>query len=320
MTMDSAWARLTMGATLVAVLVLVAVPVGATHTSEHVADQIWAVEVQAEQDIDAVVSAFETEIGGLGTANEVAVAEAAAKDAVDAIWTDARTTITNLVMLYPGLGSIGNQAKQQLLEKRNDARAQISDLAAAWVPAVTTTTTSTTTTTVGPSTTTTTPATTTTTSHGPGSGVVPPPPGNGNGDGNGQGGPTPTTLPGIEPDPTPPGGSEPPSPSTTDDPAGSNVLVLAAQTPDQIAADNTSEVSDTLETSGAGATAAVSAMLETVLPPAMVELVLSPLLILEILVRTIGEGGRRVLGPLVLLGLSALLVFAFDRARGPARL
>jgi hypothetical protein len=94
---------------------------------------------------------------------------------------------------------------------------------------------------------------------------------------------------------------------------GSNVLALAAQTPEQLSEDDTAQVSESLETSGTETTAVVSEMLETVLPPAVVDLVLSPLLILEILFRTTLDGGQRIFAPLALLALCAAMISLTDR-------
>jgi hypothetical protein len=94
---------------------------------------------------------------------------------------------------------------------------------------------------------------------------------------------------------------------------GSNVLTLAAQTPEQLSDVDTAQVSESLETSGTETTAVFSAMLETVLPPAVVDLVLSPLLILEILLRTTLDGGQRIFAPLALLALCAATISLTDR-------
>jgi uncharacterized membrane protein len=57
----------------------------------------------------------------------------------------------------------------------------------------------------------------------------------------------------------------------------------------------------------------MSAVLDTVLPPAVVDLVLSPLLVLEILVRTTLQDGQRVLAPLILLAIAAIVIAVADR-------
>jgi hypothetical protein len=64
----------------------------------------------------------------------------------------------------------------------------------------------------------------------------------------------------------------------------------------------------------AGPTAGIASLLETVLPPALVDLVLSPMLILEILVRTVIDGGAAVLVPLSLLAVCAYVIFRYDRS------
>jgi uncharacterized membrane protein len=57
----------------------------------------------------------------------------------------------------------------------------------------------------------------------------------------------------------------------------------------------------------------MSAVLDTVLPPAVVDLVLSPLLVLEILFRTTLQDGQRVLAPLILLAIAAIVIAVADR-------
>jgi hypothetical protein len=97
----------------------------------------------------------------------------------------------------------------------------------------------------------------------------------------------------------------------TDD-AG-EILILATETPEETAFFTPESVELVMDQSDSTATQRMAAALDTVLPPEVVDLVLSPLLILEILARTILDGGARVIGPLALLGLSGLLMFAYDR-------
>jgi hypothetical protein len=120
-------------------------------------------------------------------------------------------------------------------------------------------------------------------------------------------------VPGSDPVPSPTGGNEPTNTDTVDDQIGSNVLTSTEQTPQQAKGDGTAQETDTVLADGAGATAAVSAMLETVLPPAMVDLVLSPLLILEILLRTTLDGGQSIFAPLALLAVCAAMISLTDR-------
>jgi hypothetical protein len=55
-------------------------------------------------------------------------------------------------------------------------------------------------------------------------------------------------------------------------------------------------------------------LLDTVLPPAVVDLVLSPLLILEILIRTVLDGGATMIGPLLILAACAYAIFKYERS------
>jgi hypothetical protein len=91
------------------------------------------------------------------------------------------------------------------------------------------------------------------------------------------------------------------------------VLELAALTPDQPFTVSSEAISSLLAAQDTSATAAMAAMLDTVLSPAVVDLVLSPLLILEILLRTLVEGGLRLIGPLTLFAVCAMALFAYDR-------
>ncbi|HLF43956.1 MAG TPA: hypothetical protein VJA46_10595 [Acidimicrobiia bacterium] len=297
--MPAASTRLTFLAFLTSVLMLVAVPAHAAHSSPHAVDQIWAVVTQAEGEMGDVVIAFRTEAAGLDNEADVVAAEGEAVDDVDGIWADAKKAIEDLVKLYPGeLGSVGGEAKQQLQDLRSESQTALSEITGSWVPAVPTTTT----TLVHPPTTI--PAGTTTTTSG--TAVVPPRTGGTTGNSgptNGQGGEG-TSSP-NEPGSTTAGPGEPTSESEV-----SSDLMATAQTPAQ------AEVSDdarTLDQDDAGITSRVSGMLETVLPPAIVDLVLSPLLILEILLRTSLAGGRQILIPLSLLALCAVLISLTDR-------
>jgi hypothetical protein len=308
----------------------------AVHTSAHAAEQIWEIAADAEQDMDGIVSGFEDQIVGLGTESQVELAEDAADDAIKAIWDQARLSIDDLVRLYPEeLGSASGDAKAQLQNVRQASRDLISSLADAWVPPTTTTTT--------PATTTT-PSTTTTTTSPPsteppkGSGTSPPGSNNGgsnnggnsNGGGSNNGGGQPSP-PGSEtgpgPAPTPndqPVASNPPDtgPATSaSEPslAAGPFFELTTLTPGQPAASGPENAADFGDSDVASATDRMGALLDAVLPPAIVDLVLSPLLILEILIGTIVDGGIRVIGPLLLLGMFALGIFLYDRStrRGP---
>jgi hypothetical protein len=307
MWMASASTRRAIPAFLITVSLVFALPANAAHTSTHAADQISAIVAQAEQDMEDVVNEFETEIAAMGSLDQVELAETGADDDIGILWTDAKNAVEALVKLYPGeLGSVGGGAKQQLLQKRNETRAEISNLADAWVPTTTTTTT------VVSSTTSTTSATTSTTTAG-GSGVIPPR----SGDSNGNGAEPPgSSGQGAQDQPTEPDGSsrEVGGGSEADiDSTSSNSLTLTAQSPAQSMVDDGALLADTSGQDGTELTTKTSAMLETVLPPAIVDLVLSPLLILEILLRTSLAGGQSVFVPLALLALCALLISLADR-------
>jgi hypothetical protein len=96
-------------------------------------------------------------------------------------------------------------------------------------------------------------------------------------------------------------------------PALSRFLKLAALTPDQPFTVSEDAISSLMSAQETGATTTMAKMLDTVLPPAVVDLVLSPLLILEILVRTLIEGGSRLVGPLTMFAVSAMALFVYDR-------
>jgi len=91
------------------------------------------------------------------------------------------------------------------------------------------------------------------------------------------------------------------------------VLQLAALTPDQPFTVSSEAISSLLAAQDTSATASMAAMLDTVLSPAVVDLVLSPLLILEILLRTLVDGGSSLIGPLTMFALAAMALFAYDR-------
>ena len=90
-------------------------------------------------------------------------------------------------------------------------------------------------------------------------------------------------------------------------------MELAALTPDQPFTVSAEAISGLLAAQDTSATAAMAAMLDTVLSPAVVDLVLSPLLILEILLRTLVDGGSNLIGPLTMFALAAMTLFAYDR-------
>jgi hypothetical protein len=91
-------------------------------------------------------------------------------------------------------------------------------------------------------------------------------------------------------------------------------LVLATGSSGLPVAFGTEAMGSTADRNESGATAEIASLLETVLPPALVDLVLSPILILEILIRTVIDGGATVLGPLSLLAVCAYLIFRYDRS------
>jgi hypothetical protein len=293
--------------TLGVALFLVAGPAFGTDTSDHAADQIRAIVTVAETDMDRVVDTFDDDISSLETQAEVSSAESEAKSALEAIWTTARAAIEDIVKLYPGeLGLLGGEAKQQIQDARLAARSQITDLAEAWSPpppATTTTTpaptTTTTTTTPTPTTTTTTPTTTTTASEGQSDRTTANPPNNGNGSG-----------PSGTPERVIPFASTPPS----EDPASDSIEFSIRWTPNEPVALGFEPSGETSEARGSGATDRMARLLDTVLPPAVVDLVLSPLLILEILIRTVLDGGAAMIGPLLVLAACAYAIFKYERS------
>jgi hypothetical protein len=321
---------------IIASLFAAAGPAMAADTAAHAAEQIVAIRDQGLADMDAVVAGFGAAISLVGTSAEVDAIQAAAVVEIETIWADAKKAIEDLVKLYPGpLGGIANSAKKDLQKRRNSARIEIDDMADAWAPPAPITTT-TSTTTPGSSTTTTTPEPTTTTttsvtttSGGGGQGTTPPGNGNGggngagNGNGNGTGGGGGSTGVGSgSADVTPP---TVPSPSVDD--AGSAqtgsiggpmidqvAMAVPVLTPTQVSSAAAGASIDPPKAGPAAATNTMSAVLDTVLPPAVVDLVLSPLLVLEILIRTTLDDGRRVLAPLILLAASAIMVALADRA------
>ena len=293
--------------TLGVALFLVAGPAFGTDTSDHAADQIRAIVTVAETDMDRVVDTFDDDISSLETQAEVSSAESEAKSALEAIWTTARAAIEDIVKLYPGeLGLLGGEAKQQIQDARLAARSRITDLAEAWSPpppttttTTATTTTTTTTTTPTPTTTTTTPTTTTTASEGQSDRTTANPPNNGNGSG-----------PSGTPERVIPFASTPPS----EDPASDSIEFSIRWTPNEPVALGFEPSGETSEARGSGATDRMARLLDTVLPPAVVDLVLSPLLILEILIRTVLDGGAAMIGPLLVLAACAYAIFKYERS------
>ncbi len=324
---------------LVAALFSAAGPAMASHTSDHATEEISGVVAQAEQDMDDVVADFQHDLAGIETENQVGSAESAADAAIQTVWTGARDAVNDLVRLFPSvLGSVGAAANQQLQAARHTYQDLITALAEGWMPpeALVTTTTAFMTTTPPP--------------PDPGNGSGGPPPDTGNGPGgppppntgNGSDG-SPNGPPGApedaEPnqsnplDPNLPAGNDPvnsPSPSQASQrsspagdleaPNGPTGLLSLAQTPGQPPALEQGAVGSEVGSKAAGATERVAALIETVLPPAVVDLVLSPLLVLEILVRTIWEGGLTIVGPLSLLAICALAILLQDRRSKVRRL
>ena len=266
-----------------------------------------------------VVSGFSNEISGLADEAAVADAENQALDAIELIWATTRSAIDKLTGLYPGeLGQIGGDAKQQLQDARQTARTTITSLTDSWTPPAPVTTTA--------------PTITTPTL---GAGVPDSTPGNGPPDPDPDPNPNPGNGPdpNLGPDPSPPPESGSATPEDTNqglDPAapasspldgfGGEIarssdisLELAALTPEQPFTVSPEAITSLLAAQDTGATATMAAMLDTVLSPAVVDLVLSPLLVLDILLRTLVDGGMRFIGPLTLFAVSAMALFAYDR-------
>lgn len=262
-------------------------PVSATHDADHTAVEIAEVVTRAGHDSNAIGADLAGDISKMSDEGAVGDATDAALSAVDSVWSAARTTVDTLTALYPGdLGLIGGEAKRQLQETRLAARTIISELANDWTPPapLTTTTSTTTTTTTMP--------------------VASPPPG------SEAGNPPEPETGGVAmpvPDPSPPiVATEPLTGPGLD-------LELAALTPGQPFTVSQEAISSLLANADTGATARMAAMLDTVLPPAVVDLVLSPLLVIEILIRTLIDGGSKLAGPLALFAISAMALFVYDR-------
>jgi hypothetical protein len=305
---------LVLAVTLGVALFSVVAPAAASHTADHAADQIRDIVAQADDDMDQVVSGFEAQSAGFDDQSQVDSAEDDANQRIETIWGAAKTSIEDLVKLYPGeLGAAGGTAKQEIQDKRQASRTEIAAVANSWAPAATTTTTA-------PTTTTTTPATTTTRPPNQGNGVGPPAPGTNNGGGNSGGGSAPPEAPPEATPVEPP--TSPASPGGIDtwivgdpieDPQTDTSLVLATEASGRPVAFGP-EAIGSADRNQSGATAGIASLLETVLPPALVDLVLSPMLILEILIRTVIDGGAAVLGPLSLLAICAYVIFRYDRS------
>lgn len=293
--------------TLGVALFLVAGPAFGADTSDHAADQVRAIVTAAETDMDRVATTFGEDISGLETQAEVSSAETEAKSAVEAIWSLARVAIEDIVKHYPGeLALLGGEAKQQIQEARIAARSEITGLAQGWSPpapitttTTTTTPTTTTTTTTTPTTTTTTPTTTTTASEGPPDRATANPSNNSNGSG-------PSAMPdGVIPVASTPSGEAP---------ANDSIEFSIRSTPDEPVAFGFEPDGETSEARGSGATDRMARLLDTVLPPAVVDLVLSPLLILEVLIRTVLDGGAAMIGPFLILAACAYAIFKYERS------
>jgi hypothetical protein len=269
-------------------------PAGAVDTPEHGAEEIASIVAEGREDMSGIASGLQAQIAGLSDQAAVGEAEDAALTSVESIWAAARSAVDEITTLYPGeLGQTGGEAKQQLQDARQTARSTIFELVAGWIPpAPATTTTSTTTTT--------TPTTPASDGAGPGS--------NSGGSPEDQGGAT-----RVPPRTSPPSGPSVDGSGPQDVPGSVMVLELAALTPDQPFTVSSEAISSLLAAQDTSATAAMAAMLDTVLSPAVVDLVLSPLLILEILLRTLVEGGLRLIGPLTLFAVCAMALFAYDR-------
>ncbi len=293
-----------------------AIPASADHSPEHASDQISVIASSAESEMDGIVSGFAAQAEGLSDEGEVDQSAEDATTSVEEVWSTARTAVDDLVKLFPGqLGKVGGDAKQQLQDARQAARSTISELADAWVPPIAV---------PSPTTTTTIPNSGTAPAEidpGPGPGTDP---GNGNANGNANGngkgnGPDPGTDPapgqvvGPPVDRSPSSSESPPAaPEPEVDEIGID-FELAAAAPEQPFTVSPEAITTLLAAEDTGATATMAEMLKTVLSPAVVDLVLSPLLVLEILFRTLVDGGLRLVGPLTLLVVSALAIFGYDR-------
>jgi hypothetical protein len=328
--------RVTGVASILAALLLIALPAGAAPAPQNAIEEIWAVVDEASQAMSGVVDDFEVAITSMTDPGDVETAQSAADHQVTEIANAAKTELDELARLYKGVGKEVKAAKQQLHQARNASRDEIVALANTWVPPVPSTTTSTTT----PTTTTTTIApTTTTTTHG-NSGTTPKPPGSGGGNGNGNsgagGGGNGSSNAGAGGNGNSSqgqGGTNRGGTATANESDISSGSSAVAVTP-ELAVEQTIDAGDlgflpevsAIAVAGdvprapaeqgseeAVITTQVSTVLETVLPPAVVNAVLSPLLVVEILTKTIMADGQKVLLPVALLALCALLIALGDR-------
>ena len=289
-----------------AALLVGAGPAAAVDTPEHGAEQIASIVAEGQADMSGVASALQAQISGLNDQAAVDDAEDAALASVESIWAAARNAVDEITKLYPGeLGQTGGAAKQQLQDARQTVRSTISNLVAEWAPSAPTTTTTTTPPTTTSSTTTTTTTTTPPAPDGAGPGSSP-------GDGPGDQGGT-TRVPPRTPQPSGPSQDGSEGRGVAGLPGSVMAMELAAVTPGQPFTVSSEAISGLLAAKDTSATAAMAAMLDTVLSPAVVDLVLSPLLILEILLRTLIDGGSNLIGPLTMFALAALGLFAYDR-------
>ncbi len=149
--------------------------------------------------------------------------------------------------------------------------------------------------------------------------------GNGNQAGQGQNDPpTPVSpdtsgVPDIPVDPDPAGNVS--TGGGVQEEVDASGLGFVPQTPGVAVAQGMSPASGAFGNEEAALSSQVSTVLETVLPPAIVEVVLSPLLVLEILAKIIMADGQKILIPLSLLAVCALVIAFGDRLQaGSSRL
>lgn len=249
-------------------------PALATHTAEHAAEQIGEIVADAVAEMRSRVATFEAQAESATSESEIEAFRQAARSDVHAIWSTADTKVKETAKGYDNeLGSEVPEAKQKLVQARNDASADIDAAAKAAQkslsppPTTTTTTAPTTPTTVTHTTTTRAQATTTT-----------------------QPGVTTSTQGGGVP---PTGGSSPPLQQTP--------LELWAA---QAFVSGRPEPSDGATRTPSG----LSVALETVLPRDLIDWAMSPFRILRVIFQTTVDGGRSVLYPAAALAISAIIL------------
>ena len=266
-----------------AVAGVVGPPAQATSSVEEARAALEEIAAQAASGMAAVVEQFAVTVPGLSTLAEINAAEASAIAEVDAIRSAARDQIKAIKRDHSKeLRDEIDAADDAVDQARADSRAEISDLATAAAEQLTAAA-----------------------AQQPEAQAPEPPPA------------SPAQQNGAVQSSPP----EDPSQVTTEttvapvaQPAIASSLIIPAL-PDQTqGSESDGSPSEAL---GAATTPVIARTFEVVLPPAVAELVVYPLLVLEILARTVAEGGSRVLIPLSLLMATVVLLLWVDRRVKP---